>query len=858
MKKLLSVLFCCISLSLIAQQANVWHFGRNAGLDFNNISGGYPTPIQSSIYTAEGCASVSDQNGNAFFYTDGRKIYNSYGGIVTSSLLGDGSSTQSAVVVPRPNSNNYFVFTVDNHGGPNGIHFTEVTKLSNGLPAIVGGTLNTPLIPTYGMEEKIAVACHANGKDYWVTVISGHGVFSSFLVDDNGVNLNPVSSPISAHPSTNSSDDLVGYMKISRQGHKLAIARRAYNSVNQLFNYDNSTGKVTSLVGTYYIGTAYGLEFSEDGNYMYSSERFVRIKRYSTSNVSSPVLIKEYTGAWSNYSLMVGALQMGPDGKIYVARGYENNPSSYLDVIGTPNGVNPNYVSNAIQLYSGTKSELGLPDLVSCFVPNGGCTANPSFDYSESSENCKLFSFENTSSFSHGDDVVSWSWDFGDGTGSSEENPIHQFDAAGSYDVCLKMIVFTGVECCEKTECRTITVANCADQGCKAELGFTYSYDNDLRCLNSFSGYTSYTNAEVIGWFWDFGDGNTGVGQNPQHIYAADGTYVVCVNIVLKNGNGECCVYQACNRVSTAGCKEILSDNPKPSYTTVDNAGSCGVSAEANYAVSDENCKLISFKNNSVFSSGMQPIAWRWRFGDGTYSSEQHPTHEYTASGQYQVCLEVIAAGEKGCCIEEHCFIVNVQNCPKPTCKADPFFTLSNLGDFDCIYQFNGDLNFVNGEVISWIWDFGDGSSATGQDVQHFYENGGDFTICLTVLIQNDNGECCYFNYCEMIAVKGCTLGSGKKGTSTGHIENRDDIMRVYPVPASDELVVELTLDSDEVFKVSIVTLLGREYKVYNDYSLNQGKNMIEINTSHLTSGTYILMLESGNGRMVRKFNIIK
>src|SRR5262245_2759871 len=97
-------LLLIISVSLLNAQkrANVWYFGTNAGVNFNS---GSPVAITGALNTWEGCASMSDKNtGQILFYTDGVTVYNKNHVTMTngSGLYGYSSTTQSAVIVPKP------------------------------------------------------------------------------------------------------------------------------------------------------------------------------------------------------------------------------------------------------------------------------------------------------------------------------------------------------------------------------------------------------------------------------------------------------------------------------------------------------------------------------------------------------------------------------------------------------------------------------------------------------------------------------------------------------------------------------------------------------------------------------------
>jgi len=97
MKKNIFLFFLILSSHSVSAQgeANIWYFGRQVGLDFNN--GSPPVAlIDSAMFTGEGCATISNSNGNLLFYTDGSTIYNKNHQIMASGLFGHTSTTQSA------------------------------------------------------------------------------------------------------------------------------------------------------------------------------------------------------------------------------------------------------------------------------------------------------------------------------------------------------------------------------------------------------------------------------------------------------------------------------------------------------------------------------------------------------------------------------------------------------------------------------------------------------------------------------------------------------------------------------------------------------------------------------------------
>jgi hypothetical protein len=170
------------------KQDNYWFLGDGVALDFNTITQYRPTLSYGniSLNAYEGCASISDPNGNFIFATDGRTIEGlkpsfwqpsplivDYNGI---TLKGGESSTHAAVVVPKPTAQNeYYIFT---SGAQNqnqyGINATKLTFLNTSpspsprLEAKLSLPANNSLIAVGQSTEKLAVARHDNCRDYWL------------------------------------------------------------------------------------------------------------------------------------------------------------------------------------------------------------------------------------------------------------------------------------------------------------------------------------------------------------------------------------------------------------------------------------------------------------------------------------------------------------------------------------------------------------------------------------------------------------------------------------------------------------------------------------------------------------------
>lgn len=409
--------FMMLTISVNAQQDNNWYFGRMAGLNFST---GRPVAItNSTMSTMEGSASISDMNGDILFYTDGIGVWNRYNQKMPhgTALLGDQSTTQAAVIVPKPGSQtHYYIFTADDAGGPNGLTYSEVDMLAdNGKGDVV--SLNVPLITP--VTEKITAIYHANGNDIWITTHQwGGNAFYSFKVTSDGVSNVPViSNEGLVIEGADNSGHYAGWMSISPNGQKLASASGLY--AVELFDFNNQTGKVSNAQVLKQPAKCYGVEFSPNSKLLYvtGDSALMQYKVTATDVPATQTVVGSIDVASS--------IKLGPDSKIYVINKYL---SKALSVINNPNteGTGCNFTMNSIDL--GEKETMvGLPNFL--ISPYYVLEINAKNDCSDSE-----VAFEAIGTL----DTESLIWDFGDGNQSTNAMAVHTYAATGTYTVKLK------------------------------------------------------------------------------------------------------------------------------------------------------------------------------------------------------------------------------------------------------------------------------------------------------------------------------------------------------------------------------------------------------------------------------------
>jgi gliding motility-associated-like protein len=420
-----------------------WYFGKNAGIDFGN--GDVVVLEDGSMVTPAGCSSISDDEGNLMFYTNGQTIWNRNHQIMANGdgLAGEIDGVQSAIIVPKPNDySTYYVFyTRDNtQSSPiyflTGVYYSEVKF--DALNPLGYVTDNKDIrIAEVETSSRIAAIHHPESETIRVVCITkddpvfgyiipeGEFIFRIFNVTTSGVNINPIKRTI------NESLGRLGAMKFSPDAGYLAFADNANQKV-YFYQFDNNTINfqhyftLPTIPAFGVFLNPYGIEFSQDSKlFYYSGGNFVVQYAYRDLGGMNPV---------ENYLLPVsnpGSLQLARNGKIYISQGNLTNPTSHLGVINNPErmGEECNYRPASVQFETAASTK-GLPIFIASYlrsriIPSKDDCVDVAFNFS-------LDAYR---------DIISVFWDFGDGTNSTDMNPVHLFSTPGIYKVSARIVM---------------------------------------------------------------------------------------------------------------------------------------------------------------------------------------------------------------------------------------------------------------------------------------------------------------------------------------------------------------------------------------------------------------------------------
>jgi gliding motility-associated-like protein len=433
-----------ISFSAFSQNETLnWYFGKNAGINF---SSGFAEPITNSqMNTYEGCSSISDSLGNLLFYTNGVNIWNRNHELMLNgtALMGDTSSTQSALIIPQPqNPNIYYLFTsdvinhTDNGNVTKGLRYSVIDmNLDNGFGAV---NSQKNILLSDSVSEKLSAILSPDKS--FVRIFShewGNNIFISWKLTKFGLDALPT-KVAAGTPHIQIEPNFVlngiGQMKCSPKGNKLAVGLlRA--SIVEIFDLDIFTGNISNPITIDFdFQAVYGIEFSGNESKLYvTADR--KIFQIDLSSGNPTTIINSLTEVYTSL-FFIASLQLAVDNKIYCALVNSN----YLSTINYPDSIFPkcNYQENSFGL-DNKMSRRGLPS----FIQSNFKT--PFFKYQKT---C----FEDETEFLITDisGIDSVYWDFGDinsgiNNFSKILNPKHIFTNSGGFSVKLKTWI-SGIE----------------------------------------------------------------------------------------------------------------------------------------------------------------------------------------------------------------------------------------------------------------------------------------------------------------------------------------------------------------------------------------------------------------------------
>jgi gliding motility-associated-like protein len=319
--------------------------------------------------------------------------------------------------------------------------------------------------------------------------------------------------------------------------------------------------------------------------------------------------------------------------------------------------------------------------LQSSFIKvNGFAKASFNYRYNNACTAPDTVVFSNTS---QSNSRLTYQWLFGDGTASTQKDPVHIYTTSGNFIAQLTVVNANG---CSNAYTQKLSIGSA-----NADFNVTNG------CVNEQIFFTDNSSPKPLTETWEFGDGTTGTGSEVSHIYTTPGDYQVTLT------------------ADFGGCTDVTRKIVKTDAKVQADFTTSGTLQTCNYP------QTIQFNNITQGAAG-----FKWFFGDGDSSSLQNPVHTYENPGQYSVSL--IAYNTNGC--PDTVVKTNLIELGVPAIQG-----IQNLPFMGCAPQtLTLKPAILSGDLVNYYeWDFGDGSFSNDSIPTHTYHNVGIYNVSLIV-----------------------------------------------------------------------------------------------------------------------------
>ncbi len=310
--------------------------------------------------------------------------------------------------------------------------------------------------------------------------------------------------------------------------------------------------------------------------------------------------------------------------------------------------------------------------------------------------------FDASSSTDPDGGLLQYSWDFGDGSGSDLVNPTKIYERPGAYAVTLRVRNETGTARGTAID----RIAALVREGPIADAGGDRKVYANQPVRFDGAG-SSDSDGSVNAFAWSFGDGGSGRGEAPVHVFRKPGTYAAVLTIT-----GE----------ATGSCSPLDSDTA--SITVI-------AAPELTISGPDRAPVAMAVRYDADLSQlgGLTVTGYGWDFGDGTRAGGPEVSHVFAAPGVYLVTLNVGLSGDgDGPGTVKTVRKVTVNEAPVALIDGPDRVATGQAVSYDASMSMDAD-----GAITGFAWDFGDGGTARGVQAAHRFARAGVYKVSLTV-----------------------------------------------------------------------------------------------------------------------------
>ena len=316
---------------------------------------------------------------------------------------------------------------------------------------------------------------------------------------------------------------------------------------------------------------------------------------------------------------------------------------------------------------------------------------------------------------------------------------------------------------------------------------------------------SSDADGNIVDRNWFFGDGGTSDGETPSHTYTEKGVYNVSHEVIDGHGASD-----------SDSANAVIGFDSIPPHADAGGPYSGSVGA------------AVSFDGSGSTDPDGNIATWAWDFGDESGSSGPTPNHTYDAGGKYTVTLTVTDnSGETDKGTSEA--TIGIGNLPPVADAGGPYIGAAGVPK---TFDGTGSID-LDGDTLTYAWQFGDGNPGTGPTPTHTYANQGSYSVSLTVTDDAD---------ATSSAATTAVMG-GPDPVPDDRLVDLVTLGDVAGSPAADLAVLDVELaNGDQLLKTVHVYDGGTGNKIYG-VTLSGEWNSLAIEQATAYRGRYFVLL---------------
>ena len=428
------------------------------------------------------------------------------------------------------------------------------------------------------------------------------------------------------------------------------------------------------------------------------------------------------------------------------------------------------------------------------------------FTFSLDASNELLINFDASTSSDPDGSIAMYDWEFGDGVDGTGFTTSHLYTISGLYSVNLSVTD-------DKGAVNTIQISVNVNRDPFA----SFSYEVDLvneRLINFDATASTDADGIISTYSWDFGDGGTGIGITSDHIYASSGLYTVSLTVTDNDGRT--------NMVTS-----IVDINLSPE-------------ADFTYSTGPSDELLINFDASMSSDPDGTIVSYDWDFGDGNTGTGKQTAHTFPSSGSFDIRLSVTDDDGGITTIQQ---IVNINLLPFAN------FTFSQDANNPFKYDFDASTSSDNdGSIVTFSWNFGDGTVGSAETVSHTYTEKGDFQVSLTVTDDGDGVSTTSSNITIIITA----IDPEFNNSNALHLKS-------YPNPAINNFTqIVYNIPESGSLSISIHDMNGKKVDEFLNSKVKPGEYSRTWEPNGLPKGVYFTRLVFTDDKMNVYSKIIK